>query len=209
MRDKFLFAVEGLNNLQQFESLKADIEFTAVKAINGVLAESRTDAAARIRAEVNFSASYLNPSQKRLYVSRQAKRGQLEGAILARGRPTSLARFIQGGDPGSKQGVTVQVHPGKARFMKRAFLIKLRAGTADIETRFNRGLAIRLAKGETLRNKKNVVQLKNGLFVLYGPSVAQVFLDNAGEGVADDMTPSVLDNLESEFLRLLDVELKK
>jgi hypothetical protein len=101
------------------------------------------------------------------------------------------------------------VHPGRARFMKRAFLIKLRAGTDSIETRFNQGLAIRLKPGETLQNKKNVVQLKNGLYVLYGPSVSQVFLDNEGDGVAKDIEPSVLDELEDQFLRLLEVNTKK
>jgi hypothetical protein len=209
MRDKFVFAVEGLENIQQFAAEQANIEMTMVQAINTTLRDTRAAASDRIRAQVNFSAEYLNPSQKRLFVNKQAKRGDLEGSILARGRPTSLARFITGSAPGRGTGVSVMVHPGRARFMKKAFLIKLRAGTDSIETRFNQGLAIRLRPGETLQNKKNVVQLKNGLFVLYGPSVSQVFLDNQGDGVAKDLEPHVLDELEDQFLRLLEVNKNK
>lgn len=203
MSNIFVFAVEGLTSLKDFSYNREDIETAAQMAINTTLRDKRSDAADRIRAEVNFSTSYLSPSQKRLYVNKLARRGDLEGSIIARGRPTSLARFVQGSATPGQQGVSVMVKPGLARFLKKAFLIKLRAGS-DIETRFNQGLAVRLRPGETLRNKSNVVQMKNGLFLLYGPSVSQVFLDNSGDGVAKDLEPSVLDEMEDEFLRQIE-----
>lgn len=205
MQPTFLFAVEGLTNIQELNHLKADIEFNAVRAINLTARDARTAAADRIRAQVNFEASYLNPAQKRLYVAKQAKRGDMSAIIRARGRPTSLARFVMGGEPAQGQGVNVQVAPGRVRFMRRAFLIKLRSGTSDIETRFNRGLAMRLKPGETLRNKQHAVQMKNGLYILYGPSVSQVFLANDETGVAKDLEPDILDEMEAEFLRLMEL----
>lgn len=204
MSNTFVFAVEGIANLREFAYDREDIEMAALRAINSTLAETRTEAAARIRKEVNYSASYLAPSQKRLFVNKLARRGDLEGSIVARGRPTSLARFVQGSAT-TGQGVNVMVAPGVARYMKKAFLIKLRAGS-EIETRFNRGLAIRLRPGETLRRKTNVVQMKNGLFILYGPSVSQVFLNNAGEGVAKELEPEVMQEMETEFLRQLELK---
>lgn len=205
MRSNFVFAVEGLENIQQFSALKGDIEMNAVRAINTTARDARAHAADRIRAQVNFEASYLNPSQKRLYVHKQARRSDPEAIIRARGRPTSLARFISG-TPTAGQGVQVEVAPGRIKYMRRAFLIKLRAGSDSIETRFNQGLAIRLGKGEKLSNKTNAVRLKSGLYVLYGPSVSQVFLANDGSGVAKDIEPDILDDMSNEFLRLMGVD---
>lgn len=202
MRQTFIFAVEGLQNIQDFKANAADIEFNAVMAINRTAAQARTDASARIRAQVAFSSTYLNPAQKRLYVAKQATRGSPEAIIRARGRPTSLARFIMG-TPKKGEGVTVQVAPGRAKFMRRAFLIKLRAGNDDIETRFNMGLAMRLKPGEDIKRKTHVVRMKSGLYVLYGPSVSQVFMANDGDGVAKDLEPDILEDLEKEFIRLI------
>ena len=42
-------------------------------------------------------------------------------------------RIASSGTPG-KAGVSVTVAPGFARFMRKAFLIRLRAGTADLDT---------------------------------------------------------------------------
>ena len=151
-----------------------------------------------------FERSYLNPASKRLYVKKQATQTSLESVIQARGRPTSLARFITGGGRPGQEGVTVRVH--KTRHLAGAFLMKLRAGTADIETKFNLGLAVRLKPGKTLRNKRFVTQVSSGLYLLYGPSVSQVFLDNQEQGVAADMESDILDTLENEFRRLLELK---
>ena len=89
--------------------------------------------------------------------------------------------------------------------MKRAFLIKLNKGGGQTDTQFNAGLAIRLRPGEKIQNKVRQVQLSKNLYLLYGPSVQQVFLDNQGSGVAEDMKGEVLDQLEREFLKLLNL----
>ena len=47
--------------------------------------------------------------------------------------------------------------------------------------------------------------MRHRLYLLYGPSVDQVFRANDGDGVANDMVPAVERNLEREFLRLLEL----
>lgn len=203
MADRFAFVVEGIKTLAEFEEMGADIRFKAVQTLNTVARDARARGAKRIREQINFPASYLNPSAKRLYVSKQAQKNSLEAVVTARGRPTMLARFVKGGTPLHQKGVTVEVGKGKTKFLKRAFLMRLPAGTGPVDTRSNLALAVRLGKGEKLENKKSVVMMKRGLYILYGPSVNQVFLSNDDKGVAVDMEPEILDDMETEFLRLM------
>lgn len=49
-----------------------------------------------------------------------------------------------------------------------------------------------------MQNKKSMVKLGKGLYLLYGPSVDQVFRD-----VAKEISPDTADFLEAEFLRLV------
>lgn len=203
MARNFVVIVEGLKDMQEIAGLHDDILFNSVKAINKIAASGRTQAARAIGQQVAFPASYLNPAAKRLFVSRTASRARPEAAITARARATSLARFVTGGGNGT--GVRVEVKPGSTRFLRRAFLIKLRAGSAPVDTKSNMGLAVRLAPGDELRNKKSVVKMARGLYLLYGPSVDQVFLDNSGEGVAADLAPKMADQLTDEFLRLMEL----
>ena len=178
----------------------------AVMALNKVARDARSQAAKMIRQDVNLPARYVGPAQQRLYVSKNASGGSLEAKITAQGRATSLAQFVNGAPRAGKPGVYVEVSPGKARFMKRAFLIKLPQGASPItDTKFNLGLAIRLRSGEKLKNKISARRVEKGLYVLYGPSVSQVFRANDGEGVATDMVPDVAAKLEAEFRRLLGV----
>lgn len=196
--------VEGLDDLKNFGQIKPAIRLAAARAINKTSRDGRVEIARDIRDQVKLPASYVAPSQKRLYVSQMATQQQLEGRITARTRATSLARFVQG-TPQRGQGVRVEVAPGRSRYMKRAFLIKLRSGKNDIDTKFNMGLAIRLRPGESLRNKANVRRMEKGLYLLYGPSVDQIFRANDGSGVANDIAPSLAVRLEREFLRLLEI----
>lgn len=203
---EFAVFVEGIENLQDFSQLKQDIKLAAVRAINKTARDSRSRAARVIRDQVNLPASYVSPGQKRLYVSKQAQRGSLEARITARGRATSLARFVQGNPRPGKAGVSLSVSPGKARYSKRMFIIRLpgQDGATD-SLRANLGLAIRLRPGETLTGKNSVVRVAKGLYLLYGPSVAQVFRSNDGTGVANDLVPEIERDLGNEFLRLLDI----
>jgi hypothetical protein len=198
--DTYAVFVEGLQDLGEIEGLDDKIALAAVRSINKIARDGRVAISREIRRQVNLPASYLSPSGGRLAVSRQATKGNLEAAITARGRATSLARFSSGGKVG-KEGVSVSVSPGRSVTLKRAFLIRLRSGTANLDTQANLGLAVRLRPGETLRSKYAARRMASGLYLLYGPSVAQVFLDNSGKGVASDMTPEILDNLEIEFGR--------
>ena len=121
-------------------------------------------------------------------------------------RNTSLARFVRGSPKVGKQGVYVAVSPGKARFMKRAFLIKLPQGSNPItDTQHNLALAMRLKRGETLQNKSTARRIASGLYVLYGPSVDQVFRNREDTGVAIDLIPELEDDLQAEFLRQLNL----
>ena len=94
----------------------------------------------------------------------------------------------------------LRVKPGRTTVIPNAFLIPLKSGSADIETKANLGLAVRLRPGERLRNKKSSRRLAIGLFLLYGPSVDQIFSD-----VALQEAPIAARFLENEFLRLLDL----
>ena len=198
---QFAVMVEGVESLREIRDLGPRIKTAAAQAINKVARDQRTEAARRITEQVNLPKSYVSPAGGRLVVSQQAQKESLEARITARGRPTSLARFSRG-TPG-KAGVTVEVKPGQASFMRRAFLIRLPQGSTLTDSRFNLGLAIRLRPGERLQNKVRQVKLDKGLYLLYGPSVQQVFLNNEGKGVAADLADPTADYLEAEFTRLL------
>lgn len=204
MADNYAVFVEGLDNFDQFRDLGKDIQLAALRAVNKATRDGRALTARWIRDQVNFPARYLSPGGKRLAVTRQATRGSLEGRITARSRATSLAQFVSG-NPRRGSPIRVEISPGKARYLRNAFLIKLPQGSAPVDTKFNLGLAVRLKPGETLRNKKSARKLTGNLYLLYGPSIDQVFLDNSGDGVAKDAEPKIADNLEAEFLRLLEL----
>lgn len=205
MSGAYAVFVEGITDLKEFDGLRDEIKLWAAQSINRTAERGRTMAARDIRDQVNFPASYVSPAQKRLYVSKKAQRSDLEARIAARTRATSLARFVSGQMQLRKQGVRVEIAPGKARFMKRAFLVRLRAGNAALDTRSNLGLAIRLRPGEQLRNKSDVRRLDRGLYLLYGPSVDQVFRARDGSGVAEDISPDLAEMMETEFLRLVEL----
>ena len=179
----------------------------AVRAVNRTARDQRTVAARRIGEQVALPRSYLGPSGGRLIVTQRAAPGSPVARITARSRPTSLARFVQGatGRPGRNRGagLSVQVRPGRSVQLRRAFLIRLRRGAALTDTQYNLGLAIRLRPGESILNKYKQVQLSRRLYLLYGPSVQQVFLDNEGRGVAADIATPTAIKLEREFLRQL------
>lgn len=201
---QFAVALEGIETVREFQGLPKDIRLNAVRAINRVAAQQRTRSARLIQTQINVPARFVSPSSGNLTVSQKASRTRLEGRITARGRATSLARFVKPGAKINKAGVTVEVKPGQATFLRRAFLIKLPGIGGSTEAgKFNTGLAIRLKPGERISNKVRQVQLAKGLYLLYGPSIQQVFLDNSGKGVADDIADETADRLQDEFLRLM------
>lgn len=198
----YVVAVDALTDLQgDLDQIPEKLKLAALRAVNRTVERTRTSSARSMRQQVNFPARYLSGRDGRLSITKQATADDLEGVITGRFRPTSLARFTRGGAPG-RAGVRVEVAPGFAKFMRRAFLMRLPAGAADLDTRSNLGLALRLRPGEKVENKRRMVQLRGNLYLLYGPSVSQVFAS-----VANDEAPGAAEFLETEFNRLLDVDL--
>lgn len=150
-----------------------------------------------ISSQVGFPPGYLNDAEK-FGQTGFASPTRLETKISARQRATSLARFVQGGDVGTV-GARVSVKAGRSISLKKAFLVRLRSGTSLDDDNFNLGLAVRIKPGQTIRNKTDtsrMVHLAKNVFLLYGPSVDQVF-----RSVAETETPKVLDDMENEFFR--------
>ncbi|MEL4071755.1 hypothetical protein WKW50_16545 [Ochrobactrum sp. GPK 3] len=200
MMDYGIF-VEGLDIIEDIEGLDPNIMQAAYRAINASADRGRTDSDDLIRRQVNFPKSYLNPSQGRLTVSKRASAASLEAVITGRRRATSLARFLTKGEPG-KKGVSVSVKPGRNVDLPNAFLMKLRSGSGNIDTVKNLGLAVRTKRGTRPDKAYKPVRVADGLWLLYGPSVDQVF-----KTVRQDVTPEVERTLEAEFTRLLEVKL--
>lgn len=191
--NNYVIAVAGLDSIRDIANLDENILLRARQAINRTVERARTRSDREMRKQIAFPARYLS---SRLTVSQKASGRNLQAVITGRDRPTSLARFAKNKDIGvarRKGGVSVTVSPGNTRFMGGAFLMKLNGG--------NLGLAIRLSPGESLRNKKRMVSAGKGLYILYGPSVDQVF-----RSVADEFTaPDAADFLEREFTRLMEL----
>ncbi len=196
-------AAVNLLDIDEFLSSQPEKTREAAKlAINGIATRKAVPQMRRaMREEVNFPAGYLeNP--ERFGVTRQATTSDLSATITARFRPTSLARFAPGQSfEGARRtgGVNVKVNKtgGGAR-INRAFFVRLRQGKDTIDGS-NLGLAIRLKPGEQLRGRKkgaSGVELAPNLYLLYGPSVDQVFRE-----VSVAESPQVADQLQKEFLR--------
>jgi hypothetical protein len=199
MSENFAVFVNGLDTLSAFDEVPENIARAARQAINRTVERARAAAAREIRRQVSFPAQYLSGNQGRLATTKKASGTDFEGIVTGRSRPTSLARFTTG--EASRRGIKVTVEPGLARYLPKAFFIRLRAGSADIETRSNLGLAIRLPEGKVPSGAYRPKLIGTGLWLLYGPDVAQVF-----KTVAEDVSPESLDFLENEFARLLELQ---
>ena len=195
----YVIEVDGIDGLD-LDEIPAKTQRNLRRAVNKAAVGARAESSRRMRAQINFPASYISDRSGRLSV-RQARGAETEAAVTARFRPTSLARFATS-KVGSSRGVTVRVAPGVSRRMSRAFQIKLRAGRAPIETKFNLGVAVRLKEGETIRRKREMKQIGKGLYLLYGPSVSQAF-----QFIAEEVRPQTAEALAAEFSRLMDLDL--
>ncbi|UUV43210.1 minor tail protein [Rhodobacter phage RcCWillis] len=179
------------------------IEDALLRSVNKTADRARTQASKEVRNQVAFPASYLSPSAKRLWVSSKAtKANPFQAVISGRDRPTSLARFssqkpLAGGQRHRGGQVAVTVKPGVKRYIKRAFLISLNNGNA--------GLAVR-TEGAPPNNAFKPKSLGKNLWLLYGPSVDQVLsAASDGDGIYEEMVPDMLDFLNAEFIRQLDL----
>lgn len=193
MRSSYAFVAEGLSDIDEFGEVPDAVVRFAVQALNKTTRRARPAAARGIREQVAFPARYLSSQDGRLAITKYAKAGDLEGIVSAASRPTSLARFASGRQ--RKRGVRVQVKPGQARYLRRAFIMNLRRGD---QSGGNRGLAVRSPTKPAGAYKPK--QIAENLWLLYGPSVDQVF-----QTVREDISEDTVDFLEYEFNRLLDL----
>jgi hypothetical protein len=193
-------AIEGIRTLDDIDEISPEIKKNARLTINKAVDKARVLAANEMGQQVNFPASYLR-GDRRLKVTKRASGTDLEAILAGRRRPTSLARFVVGG-VSRRGGVSVSVKPGSTSKLKRGFILKLKSGASDIAEKSNRGLAVRLKPGESISKAYKPLKLSDGLYLLYGPSVDQVF-----KSVREDIRPEVLDFMETEFLRLMELNL--
>lgn len=173
-----------------FEDLPDIAEQAAVIAINDVAERQGLTAIRReMRKQIDFPSGYLE-SGGRLRVSKRANRGSIEAMITGRDRATSLARFAAGQNPQNTRGrkIVVKVKGNQSRTLDKAFMVPLKSG--------NKGIAVRLKPGAQLRNSQKAVRLSNNVYLLYGPSVDQVF-----RGVANQESAQILQMVTNRFLQ--------
>lgn len=181
---------------EYFEALPDIATRAAVLAINDTARDSEVDFRNEMQKQINFPNGYLKGN--RFGVRRKATRGSIEAVISGRDRPTSLARFAEGATPENSRGrpltLKVKAKGRKVKLARRsdgkpsAFLLRLKNN--------NIGLAVRLQPGEKLAMSTKAVELGNNLYLLYGPSVDQVFQDVAEKG-----TPEVQRIASQKFFR--------
>jgi hypothetical protein len=202
---------KGIKNLQSFLDRNSEVaEKAAAMAINTVARKVYADSKRKILAQVNLSAGYLDGrdgTEPRLKITAKAKPGKLSTSIRGRQRATSLARFDakqmyapskKGGR--KKAGISVVVKRQRVK-MPQAFFVNLNNG--------NIGVALRVKEGEAIRNKnimgqpmKTKVPRKDNAYLLYGPSVQQVFsADGNGKSILQEGIEYVETNIDREFQR--------
>ncbi len=183
--------IQGITSFDEIETLDPKIASILRQAVNETTQEGRRRAARSMEKQVNFPRGYLTGQAGRLGIAKYATKGDLTGIVRGRDRPTSLARFVQGSPKVGAKGVSVTVDPGKSEFMPSAFLIKLRNN--------NIGLAYRTKNGKA--PSRGAKQLGKGLWLLYAPSVDQVF-----DETREELKPELEELLRDKFERLLEAQ---
>lgn len=183
----------GLDSLSEYFEREPEISRKAASmALNDVAGGTGLNLLKReIYDQIEFPKGYLNAD--RLGLAKRATPEKLEAIVKGRDRPTSLARFAvrqNAKKQATRRGVSVRVKSGQTKYLKGAWLVELNNG--------NLGLAVRLKPGERLMNKtkSSSVQLSPNVYLLYGPSVDQVF-----SGVAADNIDRIGDMVASQYLR--------
>ena len=205
--------VEGLDDLESdIGEIPKRAARAAFRALNKTARDTRSLSARKIREQVAFPARYLSGADGRLNVTQKASANSLSATITGRQRATSLATFATNFRGGTKAvnrrlrsnrsgGMArLQIKPGGSRrTIGGAFAVNLKRGN---EAGGNIGLAVRRSNGPPTTAYKPV-KLSENVYLLYGPSVDQVFR-TVREDVADD----ALDALENEFFRLMEADIK-
>lgn len=191
----FVIAAEGVKDFDLTEQSEQIDKYMAM-AVNRTAERGRAWLAADMTDQVAFPSHYLSKSGGRLTLQGYATPDNAERSIIARVSPTSLARFVAGSQAKGRP-VSVRVKPGAYRTMGNSFIINLRNG--------NKGLAMRLANGVRPTAAFKPKLLRSGVWLLYGPSVDQVF---KGILEKEDISYKQIENfLHDEFIRLMDLNL--
>ncbi len=178
----------GLDRLvQRMKDTPERANKAAQLAVNDAARFGEAAASRQMRDEVKFTRGYLK-QEGRFGVRRFASKNNLEAVISGRDRGTSLARFRKTAIRfGRQAGVKIKVSASKAaKKLDSAFFMRLNND--------NVGLAVRVKTGSTLHNSRGAVELGKGLYLLYGPSVNQVF-----QGVAADVVDDIGDKAQKRF----------
>ena len=190
---------------KMLQALGAGVEPSAADAINDTVVFARRLGSQEIRKRINFKAKYIDGG--RLAVNRRAKPADLEAVVTGRDRPTSLARFAQGAPKFGRQRTPPRVRvkaSGGASPIKGGFFMRLRRGNSVISAEnANVGLAIRLKEGERVKNKNDMVPVGRNLYLLYGPSVGQVYRTVA-ENTSDEVAAQLANRFAHHLGRRVD-----
>lgn len=181
-------SISGLEDFARRFAEMPDIAMTAGRlALNQTAVAARKLSADEILRQINFGPSYLSGEDNQRLKVQKSTNANLRAEITARKRPTSLARFATDKKTGRRKAenpVRVNVKgrvkvglsvTGGDRATTPAFLINLRRGDQESG---NIGLVVRLKDGERLRGtgyKATPFGKNRNLFLVYGPSVDQVF----------------------------------
>lgn len=163
-------------------------------AINDTARKYRTIAKREMLKQVAWPSSYLgNATEGRLQVSRFSSPTDLNAAITGRWQPTSLARFAKNRPSNARawprgRSIQIMIKPGTVRQFDHAFFLNLKNG--------NLGLAVRVKSDDELRGSTAARLIFPHVYLLYGPSVNQVF-----RGVSKDLVPGASLQLAQEFNR--------
>ena len=200
----YVVILDAKGALVDFEGLDEKSKRAMRIAINKTAVEGRTASAKYVRAQLNLPASYVAPSNNRLYVEQKATNSNPEAVITARKRGVSLARFATNTQPG-KHDTVIQVKPGAAVYIRDIHIVKLKAGNNDMDTAHNKGLGIFTKGGKKPAKAYKPVQMKNGMWLLYGPSVAQALLGLRDTGIWLKMDDELQNKMEKEYYRQMEL----
>lgn len=207
---RFQVSVKGIREFQNFLDRQPAIARKAAQmAINDTTRKTFTRSKKEIMRQVRFTGGYLDgkdSNEPRFAIAQFASESNLVAVIRARRRATSLARFNpqqmyapakRGGT--KRAGVSVNIK-GVRKKIPRAFFVNLKRGAEDGG---NLGVAIRVPAGQGVTGRQfRGVPFGGGnsrdsdVYLLYGPSVQQVFDD-----VAVQIEPWAQDRLQAEFSR--------
>lgn len=205
------FTVEGADSSLLSDYLRTEFP-TAIKRASSIAVNDTARYALKVGEEqmlkeVRFPAGYLDEPE-RFWISQYAREDLVEAKVTGRARGTSLKRFALG-DPtpastrgvgGKGPGVTVEIAPGRVKTISSAFVIALKNGNFGVAVKVKNGSI----QGFIKKHSFSSAQLANSFYILYGPSVDQVF-----RSVAQKVAPLVSAELSSEFSRQLAVQVGK